>query len=140
MTKTPEQKIKFLILARGAEMEEEDHLAYEEMSGEEINAAYDALVEADMHWDSVEEVRGGFDAETNLPCDWSRHYESKAVASQMPDGSWVGWTYWYGGGKHGEPGAIDWMNEAYDLDVSEEETVVTVRTFSIPQPSSTPNT
>ena len=48
----------------------------------------------------------------------------------MPDGSWVGWTYWYGGGKYGEPEAIDWMDDAYDLACTEEEKVVTVRTFT----------
>lgn len=68
--------------------------------------------------------------ETGLPCEHSRHYESKSVAAQASDGSWGGWTYWYGGGKHGEPESIDWMNEAYDLDCKEEEKLVVVRTFS----------
>lgn len=27
---------------------------------------------------------------------------------QAPDGTWVGWTYWYGGGKYAEPSAIPW--------------------------------
>jgi len=63
-----------------------------------------------------------------------RHYESKAVAMKMPDGSWIGWTYWYGGGKHGEPEAIDWMNEAYDVDCHEEEKVVVVQTFKVREP------
>ena len=70
------------------------------------------------------------EVETDISTEWSRHYESNGVASRMPDGSWVGWTYWYGGGKHGEPGAIDWMSEAYDLDVVEEEKIVIVRTFT----------
>ena len=48
----------------------------------------------------------------------------------MPDGSWVGWTYWYGGGKHAEPEVMDWMGEAYPLDCVEEEKMVTVRTFT----------
>jgi hypothetical protein len=48
----------------------------------------------------------------------------------MADGSWVGWTYWSGGGKHGEPESISWMSEAYELDVKEEEKLVIVQTFS----------
>lgn len=58
--------------------------------------------------------------ETGLSCEYSRHYESKAVAAKMLDGSWVGWTYWYGGGKHGEPDAIDWMKDSYDVEMREE--------------------
>jgi hypothetical protein len=37
----------------------------------------------------------------------------------MLDGSWVGWTYWYGGGKHGEPGSIKWVEDAYDVVMTE---------------------
>lgn len=67
---------------------------------------------------------------TDIECNWSRHYESRSVAAKMFDGSWVGWTYWYGGGKHGEPEAIDWMESAYDLECKEEEKLVVVRTFT----------
>ena len=65
--------------------------------------------------DALEELRGSGVA-TGLIAPYSRHYESKAVAAEMLDGSWVGWTYWYGGGKHGEPGAIEWMEDAYDVE------------------------
>lgn len=57
---------------------------------------------------------------TGLPCDYSRHYESKSVAAEMLDGSWVGWTYWHGGGKHGEPELIPWMEDAYEVETWEE--------------------
>ncbi len=73
--------------------------------------------------DVMSEVRSG-QHDTGLDCAWSRHYESKAVAAQMLDGSWVGWTYWYGGGKHGEPGSIPWVEDAYDVDVTEVVEVV----------------
>ncbi len=62
--------------------------------------------------------------ETGLPCDWSRHYETKSVAAEMLDGSWVGWTYFYGGGKHGSPREIPWMEDAYDLTYTLETLVV----------------
>jgi hypothetical protein len=70
--------------------------------------------------------------ETNLQRRDSRYYESESVAAQVLDGSWVGWTYWYGGGKHGEPEAVEWLEDAYNLECQEEEQVVVVRTFTKP--------
>lgn len=131
---TPEQKIKHAILicdleSRNRWSDEQDTLP--EITAENVDQVYADLDEESdgALADSANEIREG-EVETGLPCQDSRHYESKSVAAKMPDGSWVGWTYWYGGGKHGEPEAIDWMDEAYDLDVTEEEKVVTVRTFA----------
>lgn len=126
---TPEQKIRFLVLAATARMSGNTAPDYSAMSGDDIDSAYGQLVENDEHWDGKSEVRCGGVA-TGLKCEWSRHYESDAVAAQLPDGSWVGWTYWYGGGKHGEPEAVDWIHGSYDLTCAEEEKVVTVRTFA----------
>lgn len=95
-----------------------------------IEEAWHWAKENDLHWDAIQEFRSGYDEETKIECDHSRHYESKSVAKQLDDGTWVGWTYWYGGGKHGEPEAVDWMGYAYFLDVKEEEKVVTIRTFT----------
>lgn len=53
----------------------------------------------------------------------SRHYNSREVAANTPWG-WVGWTYWYGGGKHGEPEAMD--KKPYNLKVTKEEEVITI--------------
>lgn len=93
---------------------------------EEVDKLWD---EFDYLCDAKSEIREG-DVETDVPCDYSRHYESKSVAMKCVDGTWVGWTYWYGGGKHGEPEAVDWMEYAYNLDVKEEEKLVVVRTFA----------
>src|SRR5512143_1962441 len=127
MKMTPEQKLKWAILARVAQWEKRNVPEY---PCDNVDDLYDALVEADEHWDGKNEIRCG-EVETSLPCPFSRHYESKAVAMKMPDGSWVGWTYWYGGGKHGEPEAIDWMEEAYDVECHEEEKLVVVQTFKV---------
>jgi hypothetical protein len=124
---TPQQAIKHMILAVTARWDKTELPA--DLTGEQIDARYDELVDKDAHWDARSEVRSG-DVETGLDCEWSRHYESKAVAAKAPNGQWVGWTYWYGGGKHGEPEAIDWMEDAYFLDCQEEEKVVIVRTFT----------
>lgn len=125
---TPQQKIKHLILSRVAQWRK---LPLPEFSAESIDAEYDRADEDDPDelYDARNEVRcTGTD--TSLPCEYSRHYESKSVAAQALDGSWVGWTYWYGGGKHGEPAAIDWMSDAYDVVCTEERKMVTVRTFA----------
>lgn len=123
---TPEQKLKWAILSKDAAW---GNTAPPEYPCENVDELYEALVEDNSHWDAMNEVRCG-GTETGLDCQYSRHYESDAVAMKMPDGSWVGWTYWYGGGKHSEPEAIDWMSEAYDVVCSEEEKVVVVQTFA----------
>lgn len=72
---------------------------------------------SELH-DAIEEVRGGTH-KTGIEGEYSRHYESEGVAAQMLDGTWVGWTYWFGGGKHGEPSEMPWIENAYFLDVKE---------------------
>ena len=99
-----------------------------------LEEVYDRAINdyPDTMQDARSECREGSE-ETGLPvkADYRllRHYDATAVAACMADGSWVGWLYWHGGGKHGEPEAIDWIEDAYPLDVTEEERVVVVRTF-----------
>lgn len=122
---TPEQKIKWLILAKDAEWDSRPVPDYPIPNADEL---FDELVESDRNWDAVVDVRAS-GIETKLKCESSRHYESKAVAAKLPDGSWVGWTYWYGGGKHSDPGSVEWMCDAYDVECKEEQKLVTVQTF-----------
>ena len=49
--------------------------------------------------DATEEVRCSGIPTLDIDCWGSRHYEAESVVAQVPDGSWVGWTYWTGGGK-----------------------------------------
>lgn len=100
----------------------------EELTPENVDEIFEES-EHDTLSEACYEFREGT-VETNIPHEWSRHYEAKSVASPMHNGQWVGWTYWYGGGKHGNPEAIDWMSDAYLLDCKEEEKTVTVRTFT----------
>lgn len=127
----PEQKIKHLILIRHEEFGDDPETVEfaKGLDAEGVDDQFAALSEDWELQDATEEVRPG-EVETDIKCEWSRHYESNSVAAKYLDGSWVGWTYWYGGGKHGEPEAIDWIDSAYDLDCVEEEKVVTVRTFT----------
>ena len=126
---TPSQKIKREILMDAIRLNND--LNWDgDITAENVDDAYETvLIENDAHWDCESEFRCGGE-DTDMPCDYSRHYESKSVACKLSDGTWVGWTYWYGGGKHGEPEAIDWMSDAYELNVTEEEKTVTVRTFT----------
>lgn len=99
------------------------------LTEDQINEFYDELEEAGEEYDFLYELRSCGET-TNVPREYSRHYESESVAAQAPNGQWVGWTYWYGGGKHGNPEEIDWVGQAYHLNLVKEEPVVTiVRTF-----------
>lgn len=123
---SPEYKIKYSILAQYWRVEQDEEISpnLTQLRVEELWEEYEEEL-----YDYVYEFREG-EVQTNIEADYSRHYESYSVAAKCPDGSWVGWTYWYGGGKHGEPEAIDWMEYAYDLDCVEEEKLVVVQTFS----------
>lgn len=124
---TPEQKIMLKVLHNVAGDIQGD-TSFDEITSDNIVEVWEE--NDDLVQDELYEFREG-EVETGIPSkNYSRHYECHEVASQMVDGSWVGWTYWYGGGKHGEPEAMDWMNSAYNLDCVEEEKVMVVRTFS----------
>lgn len=125
---TAEQRIKRDILV--AAIAENEDLKWDgEITEENVDEAYEkVLIENDAHWDYESDFRCS-GTETGIKCDWDRNYESKSVAKQLADGSWIGWTYWFGGGKYGNPEEIDWMEDAYDLEVEEKEVMQVVRTF-----------
>lgn len=126
---TPEQKIKHTILTNASQSNVVLQSELTNITADTIDELFDSHNENYELQDDISEFRNGT-VETDISCPSSRHYESNSVAAKMADGSWVGWTYWYGGGKHGEPEAIDWMNEAYSLDVVEEERLVVIQTFT----------
>lgn len=132
---TPEQKIKWSILKIAydegyfEDPEPEILIPFEEIDEDNVDEIYD-----DYEFEYLGDIKNEFrenGIETEIPVkNHSRYYEQESVAHQAPDGSWVGWTYYFGGGKHGEPEAMEWMNKAYHLDCVEEEKLVIVRTFS----------
>lgn len=128
---TPEQKIKHAILLKANSVGHIIDFGGAAITAETVDKIFSDSNEDYELQDEISGFRSG-EVETNINAPFSRHYECKSVAAQMPDGSWVGWPYWYGGGKHGEPEAVEWMEDAYALDCVEEEKVVTVRTFSRP--------
>ena len=77
--------------------------------------------------DAKEEVNAGTFS-TNIRPILNRHYESESVAMLLFD-KWVGWTYFTGGGHHGQPEAMDW--EPYFLTITGARQVVsTILTFA----------
>jgi hypothetical protein len=130
---TPVQKLKEMIIQRHIEMQDLPSVA---VTAENVDALFEQY-ESDAH-DAREEIRIG-EYNTGLQTPYSsyfsqvqRNYEYDEVAAQTLDGSWIGWTYYHGGGKHSEPSAIPWVDYAYSLDCKEEEKLVTVRTFAKP--------
>jgi len=103
----------------------EEYLKLSDMSfmpsnkpAEFIEELWDKCVELDILDPYISDYRySGID--TGLLERYSdRYYESKEVAKQITrSDKWIGWTYWYGGGKHGEPEAVDWMNDCYLLEI-----------------------
>lgn len=120
----PETKLKYAILALQAEWY--DIPLADNLSEDEVEELWS---EAEDCQDAKNEIRcSGIPTYVEAP--YSRHYESEAVAVQCPNGDWVGFTYWHGGGKHSNPEEIDWIEYAYDLEYTSEEKIMTVYTFS----------
>lgn len=120
---TPTQRIKWLVLAKAAQWSETEPPPY---PCPNVDDLYAAAEERDEISDARSEVRGSGEETDIKSTDWSRHYENKSVAARLPDGTWVGWTYWYGGGKHSDPDSVPWMEDAYDVTMREETRVVQV--------------
>lgn len=103
-----------------------------EVTPESIEEIYESCEDNGDIDDVRYDIRQG-EYETGISCESSRHYETESVAIKTEDGIYVGWTYWSGGGKHGEPEAEPWIEKAYFLDCVEEEVLAVKRTFSLPE-------
>lgn len=135
---TPQQAIRIAAItdvldgiARGDAID--GYLPPDHIGEANVDAEWERLQSTDQGADYLSEVlselRHG--DESGLPPRYySRHYECTEVAA-MRAGKWVGWSYWHGGGKHGEPEAVDWVDDAYFLDVEESQRTVTVRVFTV---------
>lgn len=135
---TPSQKLKQLIINDAVRAEAVNDMELPVIDASNVDELYEHLKENYLLCDSLAEIRGG-QVKTELPSPDSRHYESREVAAQAADGSWIGWTYWYGGGKHGEPSAVPWIEDAYALSMTEEEVTQTVRRWKKEEADGTPD-
>ncbi len=88
--------------------------------------SFDEIEDYEHEFDLIgigsDEVREG-EVETGIECKQSSKYSSRSVAVEI-DGTWIGWTYWYGGGKHGKAYSVEWIKEAYYLEYTEEKKIV----------------
>lgn len=101
-----------------------------------IDGLYDELLDSAYGTDLTDDFRNS-GVETTLTCPYSRHYghyEVESVAAKLSDGVWVGWNFYYGGGKHGQPSGVEWLADAYYVDVTETEKLVAVREFKKREP------
>lgn len=114
---TPQQKLKREIILKCRSWKGDPLNEFVEITEANVDDLYNSA-RSDFpgyFQDAQEEIRSGGFEETGFPTESTRHYESTAVARKCCDGSWVGWTYWHGGGKHGNPEEIDWIPDAYDV-------------------------
>ena len=123
---TAEEALKRELVSRYIELYKDD---------EDVNTDLDFSCDIDDLYDSCanifdleSDLRSG-EVETDIEPPFNRHYESRSVAMKTEKYGWIGWTYWFGGGKHGCPEEIDWIGDAYFLDCEEKEVMTTVRTF-----------
>jgi hypothetical protein len=120
---TPEQKLKCVVINLLREWRKEHPLPF---SPDTADSAWQSALDDGNFFDAMNEVRSGGEL-TDLQTEgYERDYDGEEVAGQMPDNSWVGWTYWSGGGHHGEPGSIPWLGQAYNVTCKEELRLVLV--------------
>lgn len=89
------------------------------------------IEDSDYYQDYLEEFRQSGERSFIKSSDFSRHYENEEVARVLDIGGEkvaVGWTYWTGGGKYGEPQTMPWLERAYFCDCTQETRVVDVFT------------
>lgn len=94
----------------------------------------EVIFEENEHDDAINEVR--YDAEDvcGIPewChySWGRNYEVDVKAFILPDGRALAFCEMSGGGKHGDPGAYPWVQEAKFIKVTGvQERVIKTYTF-----------
>ena len=126
---TPKQKIKWAILAKLDKEGGTNHA--QEASAENIDELYDEVFEGSGDQRNYEIEFSQGEVKTNIKPEDGGYSQSKSVAAEIPQGSgsWVGWTHYYGGGKHAQPEDIEWMDDAYHLTCTTEQKLVTIQTF-----------
>ncbi|WAP61875.1 hypothetical protein OZ911_18325 [Pseudomonas fortuita] len=93
----------------------------------------EVLFEENEHDDATNEVRYEAETVSGIPewChySWGRNYEVDVKAFILPDGRALAFCEMSGGGKHGEPNAYPWVNEAKFIKVTgvEERVIKTYR-------------
>lgn len=131
---SPYQKILWMIINIASELEggqiDERRIKPPPFPCSDVESLFNDLWNNHETEDDLQDARNEaayWGEETDIEPAWSRHYESESRAFKFPDGTWVGWTRWFGGGKYGELEAINWEDDAYDLSLVDEKEVITVK-------------
>lgn len=129
-TLTAAQKAKYLVLVTLSRWKKAELPVLE--TGEQLDELY-ATEEANddgRFQDARNDTRNGVEA-AEISAPSSRNYEVDAHVGELPDGTWVGWWHYYGGGKHSDPdNAIDWIAHAFDVTHKAEVITTTKHTFT----------
>lgn len=92
----------------------------------------------DTFYDITNEMRELGEEHNDLLKEPSRHFEIDYYVREFTGvtengkiiSKWIGWNYYYGGGKHAYPEDIDWIPDAEFVKVKSEEVVTVIkRTF-----------
>lgn len=101
----------------------------------------DTLFDENEHDDAINEVRYAAEDVRGIASwchySWERNYEVDVKAFILPDGRALAFCEMSGGGKHGEPDAYPWVEEAKFIKVSgvEERVIKTYMFEDIPEES-----
>lgn len=128
---TAEQKLKREILLTAKSWNRNSTIPAE-ITDENIDSLWKDAEENNDELRAAKDVIRNSGTPTGLPIrDYSQFYGCDEVGMVCCDGTAVGWTYWHGGEKHGDPSSIEWISGAYDLNHRTELVPTTI--FSKPE-------
>lgn len=137
---TPQQVGQLLIL-RTYWRWENDPMADAELTAAEIAQFYDDLGEDDLLIDAFNDTRHqgtASDIPTRIHFSWTRNYEVDTHVIHLDDQRGLAFNYVTGGGKHGEPDAYPWIDEAWFVKCTGTQTVTTHTYEDIPDEPAKP--
>jgi hypothetical protein len=71
-------------------------------------------------YDCINDFRYEYDFVVKYGTSECRYYEAKYVVKEVEPGVFLGWNYYYGGGKHSAPDEIEWLSNLEFVDVVKE--------------------
>ncbi|MGH8382585.1 hypothetical protein [Pseudomonas sp.] len=130
-TLTASQLAMLLVMRKGLEFGYTYTVTNDEGQSADVDFAFLAAAPGDLlevvfeeneHDDAINEVRYEAEAVSGIPewChySWGRNYEVDVKAFILPDGRALAFCQMSGGGKHGDPDAYPWVDEAKFINVS----------------------
>jgi hypothetical protein len=147
-TLTASQLAKLLVMRKGLEFGYAYTLTDNDGRDSNIDNAFlsaaprellDTLFDENEHDDAINEVRYEAEDVRGIPSwchySWERNYEVDVKAFILPDGRALAFCEMSGGGKHGEPDAYPWVEEAKFIKVAgvEERVIKAYKFDEIPE-------